>query len=263
MYPTNTPYLMISQGSSGSDQPFMRMLPVVLASFRPEVKKKLTDTGLLMPTIQTLCRSTNKHLKAPQEYLTGEAHPTVFEGSSVDELAMVQKAHALELKALPPMVQLRVVDEDKATNGVDYFDLANTEVLADTPACIARIHRGKALKQRLIVSADASFDVNKAPLTYTWVKARRSRARSRSCRRRTINRSPRSPSPGMTAGLSLARFAAGIESRRYRRFRSQRHLLFRAGLRHRLHARSRSAHLQPDAARFSTSRTAWGRPRSA
>jgi hypothetical protein len=172
LYPTNTPYLMISQGSSGSDQPFMRMLPLVLASFRPEVKQKLTDTGLLMPTIQMLMRSTNKHLKDPKEYLTGKAHPTVFEGSWVDELAMVQKAHAMELKALPPMVQLRVTDEDKAEPGIDYFDRAPNEVLANTPACIARIHRGKAYKQRIVVNADASYDVNKGKLTYTWVVLR-------------------------------------------------------------------------------------------
>ena len=52
----------------------------VLAAFRPEVKKKLTETGLLMPTIQMLWRSTNKQLKDPKEYLTGKAHPAVFEG---------------------------------------------------------------------------------------------------------------------------------------------------------------------------------------
>jgi hypothetical protein len=169
MYPTNTPYLIISQGSSGSDQPFMRMMPFVLASFRPEVKEKLTETGLLMPTIQMLLRSTNKHLKDPKEYLTGKAHPTVFEGTWVDELAMMQQAHAMTLKALPPMVQLRMTDEDKATNGLDYFDLVNSEVLANTPACIARIHRSKAHKRRIVVNADASYDVNKSKLTYTWV----------------------------------------------------------------------------------------------
>ncbi len=172
MYPTNTPYLIISQGSSGSDQPFMRMMPFVLASFRPEVKKKLTETGLLMPTIQMLMRSTNKHLKDPKEYLTGKAHPTVFEGSWVDELALVQKAHALELKALPPMVQMRVVDEDKAVNGLDYFDRNNSETLGDTPACIARIHRSKAYQRRLVVDAGASYDANKAKLTYKWVVLR-------------------------------------------------------------------------------------------
>ncbi len=169
MYPTNTPYLIISQGSSGSDQPFMRMLPSVLAAFRPEVKKKLTETGTLMPTIQMLFRSTNKHLKDPKEYLTGKAHPTVFEGSWVDDLAIVQKAHALELKSLPPIVKLHVVEEDKAVQGIDYFDPNYTEALSYTPQCIARVHRSKAHNHRLVVSASGSFDHNKNPLTYTWV----------------------------------------------------------------------------------------------
>ncbi len=169
LYPTNTPYLIISQGSSGSDQPFMRMLPSVLAAFRPEVKAKLTETGFLMPTIQMLFRSTNKHLKDPKEYLTAKAHPSVFEGAWVDELALVQKAHALELKSLPPLAQLRVLEEDKGVNGIDYFEIVNSEVLAHTPACIARIHRSKAHKQRIVVSAEASHDLNKSKLTYTWV----------------------------------------------------------------------------------------------
>lgn len=169
MYPTNTPYLIISQGSSGSDQPFMRMMPSVLAAFRPEVKKKLAETGTLMPTIQMLFRSTNKHLKDPKEYLTGKAHPTVFEGSWVDELAMLQKAHALELKSLPPIVKLHVVEEDKAIQGVDYFDPAHIEGLSYTAGCIARVHRSKAHTHRLVVSAAGSFDHNKSKLTHTWV----------------------------------------------------------------------------------------------
>jgi len=169
LYPTNTPYVIISQGSSGTDAPFMRMMPSVFAAFRPEVKAKLTETGTLMPTIQMLFRSTNKHLKDPKEYLTAKAHPSVFEGTWVDELALVQKAHALDLNSLPPIVQLRVLEEDKAINGIDYFDLVSSEVLGFTPACIARIHRSKAYRQRIVVSADASFDLNKKPLTYTWV----------------------------------------------------------------------------------------------
>ena len=172
LYPTNTPYLLISQGSSGSDQPFMRMLPSVLAAFRPDVKAKLIETGTLMPTIQMLFRSTNKHLKDPKEYLTGKAHPTVFEGTWVDELALVQKAHELELKSVPPMVQLRVVEEDKAVHGFDFFDTATSEVLTDTPAVIARVHRARRQSQRIVVDAGASFDVNKHKLTYTWVVLR-------------------------------------------------------------------------------------------
>ena len=172
LYPTNTPYLIISQGSSGSDQPFMRALPLTLAAFRPEVKMKLTEARLLMPTIQWLLRRTNKNLKDPKEYLTGKAHPTVFEGSWVDELALVQKAHALTLDALPPLVQLKVIEEDRPQPGRDYFDPAPTEKLADTPSVIARVFRGKDQKRRLVVSAADSFDVNKQTLTFAWVVLR-------------------------------------------------------------------------------------------
>src|SRR5262249_31146429 len=113
LYPTNTPYLFISQGSSGSDQPFMRAIPYVLAAFRPEVKKKLVESGLLMPTMQMLFRRHSKRLKGPEEYFTYKAHPTVFEGSWVDDLALVQAAHDITLETIPPMVQLKVVQEDE------------------------------------------------------------------------------------------------------------------------------------------------------
>jgi hypothetical protein len=171
-YPTNTPYLLISQGSSGSDQPFMRAVPLTLAAFRPEVKKKLTETGALIPTLQMIFRSTNRHLKDPKEYLTGKAHPTVFEGSWVDELAMAKLAHSMEAKALPPIVQLKVVEEDAATPGVDYFEAGHTEALGDTPAAIGRVHRSRDRTRRLVVSAEGSRDVNQAPLTFTWVVLR-------------------------------------------------------------------------------------------
>jgi hypothetical protein len=172
LYPTNTPYLLISQGSSGSDQPFMRAVPLTLAAFRPDVKKKLIDTGTLMPTLQMIFRSTNKHLKGPDEYLTGKAHPSVFEGSWIDELAMVKLAHALELKALPPIVRLKVIEDAKAIPGVDYFEDGGSEYLSDTPAVIARIHRSKEQKRRLVISASGSYDLNKMPLTYRWVVLR-------------------------------------------------------------------------------------------
>ena len=173
LYPTNTPFLLISQGSSGSDQPFMRAMPFVLAAFRPEVKKKLVETGLLMPTVQMIFRKTNNHLKKPDEYFTGKAHPTVFEGSWVDPLAMVQKAHAIRADSIPPVVRLAVVEEDSARNGKDYFEPAYlTEKLADTPTVIARIYRSRAGKRRIVVKATDSFDVNKRPLTFRWVVLR-------------------------------------------------------------------------------------------
>lgn len=168
LFPTNTPYLICSQGSSGSDQPFMRMMPHVLAAFRPEVKKKLVQEGLLMPTVQMIFRISNKHLAMSGEYLTGKAHPTVFEGSWVDEQKMLQVAHSITLDNIPPAARLTVKEEDLPVPGRDYFDIHTTERLADTPAVIARIWRGVQGKRRMVLSAEDSADVNKRPLTYRW-----------------------------------------------------------------------------------------------
>jgi len=173
LYPTNTPYLIVSQGSSGSDQPFMRALPFTLAAFRPEVKQKLVESGLLIPTLQMILRSTNKQLAGPKDYLTGKAHPSVFEGSWVDALRMVKLAHEITAATIPPLVRLKVLEEDTAVNGRDFFEPRGvTEKLADTPAVVARIWRGKDGHRRLVVSAADSYDLNKKPLAFTWVVLR-------------------------------------------------------------------------------------------
>jgi len=172
LYPANTPYLMISQGSSGTDQPFMRAVPFTLAAFRPQVKAKLIETGLLMPTVQMILRATSKALKTPDDYLTGKAHPTVFEGANVDDLAMIRMAHGIPLDSLPPMVQLRVLKEDSAVEGRDFFEPGAREQWADTPCVISRIWRGKEGRRTLLVSAEKSFDVNGKPLKHHWVVLR-------------------------------------------------------------------------------------------
>ncbi|MFH0938882.1 MAG: hypothetical protein V1899_06340 [Planctomycetota bacterium] len=174
VFPTNTPYLIISQGSSGTDQPFMHAVAFTLAAFQPEVKKKLSENGLLMPTVQMIFRSSNKHLTDPKEYLTGKAHPSVFEGSWVDNLKMIQMAHDIKLDNLPPLVQLKVIEEDQNVNGRDFFEAGGVECLgaADTPEVIARVVRGKSYMRRIVVSAETSFDLNQHPLTFHWVTLR-------------------------------------------------------------------------------------------
>jgi hypothetical protein len=173
LYPTNTPYLLISQGSSGSDQPFMRATAFTLAAFRPEVKKVLVDKGFLMPTVQYLFRSTNKSLNNKDEYFTGLAHPTVFDGKHVDTLAMMNAAHDMGIDSIPPLAALRVLKEEEPINGKDFFDLpGRTEKLADTAHVIARVWRGRAETRTVLLSAAPSSDANDKPLTFRWVLLR-------------------------------------------------------------------------------------------
>ncbi|MCX5673264.1 MAG: hypothetical protein NTU94_18270, partial [Planctomycetota bacterium] len=180
LYPTNTPYLIASQGSSGSDQPFMHAVAYTLAAFRPEVKKRLIESCLLMPTVQMILRRSNKNVPHIQDYLTGKAHPTVFDGSQVDALKMVELAHEIALDAVPPLVQLGVVEEDAAECGRDFFEPAGgTEKLGDTPAVIARVASSVKFARRIVVSAGLSSDLNKRPLAFHWVVLRGDAAKIR------------------------------------------------------------------------------------
>lgn len=172
LFPTNTPYLIASQGSSGSDQPFMQAMPYVLAAFRPEVKKRLIQSGLLMPTIQMILRMTNRSIAGAKDYLTGKAHPTVFRGSDIDPRAMVEMAQGIHASSIPPIAILKVIREDTPVNGVDCFEPELTEKLADTPIVVARVFRGSHSLRTMVVSAEGSKDLNNRPLKYHWVVLR-------------------------------------------------------------------------------------------
>jgi hypothetical protein len=81
---------------------------------------------------------------------------------------MVNLAHDMTIDTVPPLIQLEVLEEDfRAPDGAQ-----RSEKLADTPAVVARIHRGLEHKKRMVISAKSSFDVGQKPLTYRWVVLR-------------------------------------------------------------------------------------------
>jgi hypothetical protein len=172
LLPANTPYGLLSQGSSGSDQPFIRAWFWTLASFRPEVKRTLTENGLLMPAMQMIFRMSNKNLRTPEDYFSGLAHPTAFEGANVDSAAMMKMAHAMRLDSLPPLVQLRVLEEDPFLEGRDFFDPGGDEELFTTPYAVARVMRASAGSSRMLVSAAGSYALNSRIESYRWVVLR-------------------------------------------------------------------------------------------
>lgn len=172
LYPANTPYLIISQGSLGSDMPFVDAVACTLAAFRPDTKQLLVEKGLLMPTVQMVLRSTYGTVSEPADYLTGKAHPSVFDGTQLNLLKMVQMAQGIAKDEVPPLVRLKVIEEDEAILGTDYFAPAPREVLFDTPCAIARIMRSVKYERRMVVSAEDSVDLNDRDLTYHWVVLR-------------------------------------------------------------------------------------------
>ena len=169
VYPTNTPYLLISQGSSFTDQPLMDAIACTMAAFRPQVKQRLVETGLMSPTLQQIFRTCYKPVHRPDDYLTGIAHPSVFEGSQLDPLKMVETAHDMTIDKIPPIVRIRVEQQDRAIVGRDYFDISDREHLFDSPGAIARIGRSTQYQRHMIVSASDSTDLEQRPLKFKWV----------------------------------------------------------------------------------------------
>ena len=41
LFPANTPYILVSRGSSGSDKPFLEAIALILAGLRPDTKQRL------------------------------------------------------------------------------------------------------------------------------------------------------------------------------------------------------------------------------
>lgn len=168
VFASNTPYVLISQGSSGSDQMLLKAVAWTLASLQPKTKRKLVDGGALMPAVQMIFRRTNQRVATVEDYLSGKAHPTVFDGNTIDQMRLIQLAHAIKPEEVPPVVQLRVIEEDEPSLGIDYFDDLPRVKLFETPSAVTRLLKSTKQNYRMVVSIEQSFDLNDRPLTNHW-----------------------------------------------------------------------------------------------
>jgi hypothetical protein len=166
LLPVNSPCLLISQGSSFTDQPFLQALLSTTAAFPPETQKLLIEKHLLMPTLQSIFRRSNKQVQTADDYFTGKAHPPVFDGRQIDEEKMVGIAHDMTPAKIPPVVLLNVVEESKVEPGKNYFELPGPYPwqLSDTPVSIARILRGNAAEHTMLLGFNKTLNLVKAPL---------------------------------------------------------------------------------------------------
>jgi YD repeat-containing protein len=170
--PANTPYIITSQGSSGSDQPFLRTTATILAAFKPKVKQALKKAGLVMPTVQMILRRGQKGIDNDQDYLNGKAHPSVFRSEKIDVLKMVKLANELDIKDVPPMVGLKVVEESGIEKGFDPVPANLSDRLFDTPGAIARVVRSTAFEKRMLVQAGVKAMAKSQKLSFRWVVLR-------------------------------------------------------------------------------------------
>ena len=173
MYPTNTPFIIVSQGSSGTDKPFIRAVAWTIGSFQRDVRLFLEEHGLLMPTVQMLLRRSQNNIDADKEYLTGRAHPVVFDRRNINVIKMMNAAHRMALKDIPPLVQLKLISEDTMVAGRDFIGpIRLSEKLYESPELISRIWRGYSPSRTMRISAAGTINPSGLPLQYYWVVLR-------------------------------------------------------------------------------------------
>lgn len=162
--------------ASGSDLPYVKLALAGLAAFKPDIKEKLKagvsqngdQISLLMPTLQMLIRSAYKpHTGAP-DYLNSPAHRSAvmmhyfangMPQPAYDSLELVRSANSLDLRDVPPLVQLRVLS--------DSFDAS--ERLFTTPGAIARrISTGRSRAITVSARDSISIDDSKGSYEYEW-----------------------------------------------------------------------------------------------
>jgi hypothetical protein len=166
LFPGTWACMLASQGSSGSDRPFLRAIALTLAAFRPATRDRLAAAGLVAPAVQMILRRCLAGIETPAAYRSGAAHPPVFAAAALRPARMVAMAAAMAPEAIPPLVRLRVEAETfAAAAGLS----GRSERLYDTPVAIARLWRGPAGRQTMTVSAAATRDPNGRPLRFDWV----------------------------------------------------------------------------------------------
>ncbi|WP_169566137.1 tetratricopeptide repeat protein [Sneathiella limimaris] len=167
--PTNTPYLIISKGKSGSDRPFLRAVATILAAFKPDDKDELIKTNRLASAVQTVFRKGLKSVQSDADYFTSKAHKVVYEKSDIDLLKMIKIANDFDASTFPAPVQMRVIEESKLKPGIDDFTRALPEQLFNSPSTIARIVRGTAYEKTMSLEVRSVTPGIAEDITYKWV----------------------------------------------------------------------------------------------
>ncbi len=166
-FTANTPYTLVSLGKSRSDKPFLHAVANILAAFKPDVKKDLIARKLLMPTVQMVFRRGLKGVDSDAEYLSGKAHPVVFDGERIDRSRMIRLANSLEIGDVPPMVSLSVLEESDIAGGPPGMN--SKGVVFDTPSALGRVMFAADDRKRIVVDASGTGVDGGAPLRFHWV----------------------------------------------------------------------------------------------
>ncbi|MDF2231890.1 hypothetical protein P2H44_04930 [Albimonas sp. CAU 1670] len=172
VFHANTPYMIVSQGSSGSDQTALRGVAAILAALKPETKAALVRERLVAPTVQMIWRRGQAGIESDEAYLSPLAHPTVFDPETAEPERMIEIANALEPAQIPPMVRLKVLEESRPTPGITLFGEGLAQPWFDTPSAISRLFRGTERTMTMRVGAAETQARDDRPVSFRWVLLR-------------------------------------------------------------------------------------------
>jgi YD repeat-containing protein len=160
LFPAAIPYLITSQGSSGSDRPFLQAIALIMAAYRPETKAALIERGHLAAVTGMILRRGMRGIESDADYLDGLAHPSAFEGEHIELERMVALAHALTPDRLPPIVRLQVREAPTLVPGGNVFVEGVGEALFVTDAAIGWIARALTPAWRFVLQANTDDAVD-------------------------------------------------------------------------------------------------------
>ncbi len=101
-----TPYWLVTQGRSWSDQYYLRAALEASRSLDPATKCDIVSRRLLAPTIMTLIRKSLKGVNSEDDYLTEKAHPTCMPPDGLDLGRLKSLANEMRASKVPPLVRL-------------------------------------------------------------------------------------------------------------------------------------------------------------
>ncbi|MCP1168389.1 hypothetical protein [Limimaricola litoreus] len=166
LFPANWPYMLISQGSSYSDRPFLEAIAMTIAAFRPETLARLRQERLLAPTVQMVFRRAQSQVRSRRDYLSQTAHPVVFDTDAIQPVRMMAMAQSIAPEDIPPMVRLRVESETGKPARDEALPLGYG---FDTPSSIARAWETSDEPRTMILSSSGTSDPNQRPLQFEWL----------------------------------------------------------------------------------------------
>lgn len=109
VFASQTPYWIVTQGRSWSDQYYLRAALEASRSIPGETKKDIVSRGLLAPVIQTIIRKSLLSVSNDVDYLTAKAHPTAFPPNGLDMARLKKLAGAMTPETVPPVALIKGV----------------------------------------------------------------------------------------------------------------------------------------------------------